>query len=206
MSTTRSGPARSTTPLFVTSLAQIRGLASPARQEIVDAVAAMGPVSVAVLAQSLGRTPNAFYFHIRKLESLGLLVRRSEGGTRGRPSVLYDVPGRPLTMVYQPAQSRTKGPMGKLVRSMVSTAARNFARGYRPETAVVSGYERNLWAARSKRWLSPRELREVNKHLRALMALLNSTSRATARKGQLMELTFVLAPAPVQGGSKGNAN
>lgn len=201
MSTTRSRPSRSTAPLFVTSLAQIRALASPARQEIVDAVASMGPVSVAALAQSLGRTPNAFYFHIRKLESLGLLVRRSEGGARGRPSVLYDVPGRPVTMIYQPAQSRTKAPMGKLVRSMVSSAARSFARGYRPEIAVVAGDERNLWASRSKRWLSPRELREVNKHLRALISLLNNTGE-TARKGQLMEFTFVLAPAPVQARSK----
>lgn len=198
MSTTRSRPARFTAPLLVTSLAQIRALASPARQEIVDAVASMGPVSVAALAQSLGRTPNAFYFHIRKLESLGLLVRRTGGGARGRPSVLYDVPGRPVTMIYQPAQSRTKAPMGKLVRSMVSSAARSFARGYRPGIAVVAGEERNLWAARAKRWLSTRELREVNKHLRVLMALLNGPSGASAGKGQLMELTFVLAPAPVQ--------
>lgn len=198
MSTTRSRATRPAGPVLITSLAQIRALASPARQEIVDAVSAMGPVSVAVLAQSLGRTPNAFYFHIKKLESLGLLVRRSASAALGRPSVLYDVPGRPLTMVYQPGQSRTRGPMGNLVRSMVSSAARSFTRGYKPEIAVVAGAERNLWASRSKRWLSARELREVNKHLRILVALLNRNSGATARKGQLMELTFVLAPAAVQ--------
>jgi hypothetical protein len=196
----------------ITDLAQIRGLASPIRQEIVDAVTAMGPVSVATLARSLGRAPNALYFHIQKLERLGLLVRREETaiGTRpqarsratraatgrGRPSTSYDVPGRPMMLAYQPGQSRTKAPMGKLVRSMLSSAGRSFVRAYRPDVAVVDGPDRNLWASRSKRMLSPRELRQVNAHLRALVAILNQPKPASTGKGRLVELTFVLTPSP----------
>jgi hypothetical protein len=196
----------------ITDLAQIRGLASPIRQEIVDAVTAMGPVSVATLARSLGRAPNALYFHIQKLERLGLLVRCEETaiGTppqsrsratraatgRGRPSTSYDVPGRPMMLAYQPGQSRTRAPMGKLVRSMLSSAGRSFVRAYRPDVAVVDGPDRNLWASRSKRMLSPRELRQVNTHLRALVAILNQPKPASRGKGRLVELTFVLTPSP----------
>src|SRR5947207_2203654 len=181
-------------PFLITSLAQIRALASPVRQEIVDALAAMGPLSVATLAHSLGRAPNAIYFHIRKLERLGLLVRLAGAAGRGRPSVSYDVPGRPMTLAYQPDQPTTRQPMGKLVRAMLSTATRIFVRAYSPDVAVVAGAERNLWASRSRCWLSPRELTEVNRHLRALVVLLNQTSGAPAGDRQLMELTFVLAP------------
>jgi predicted ArsR family transcriptional regulator len=157
----------------------------------------MGPASVAALARALGRAPNAFYFHIAKLEQVGLLVRRGGSGARGRPFALYDVPGRPMAVVYQPDQPKTKPPIVKLVRAMVASAARSFTRAYRPDVAVVAGPERNLWAARSKQWLSPRELREVNAHLQALADLLNRSDYERQEGDQLMELTFVLAPVPV---------
>jgi predicted ArsR family transcriptional regulator len=192
----QSKRARARRPAVITDLAQIRALASPVRQEVVDAVTAIGPVSVAALARSLGRAPNALYFHIQKLERLGLLVRGEGAAARGRPSTFYDVPGRPMMLTYQPGQSRTKAPMGRLVRSMLSSAGRHFVRAYRPDVAVVDGADRNLWASRSKRMLSPREVREVNRHLRALVALLNQPKPAPTGKGRLMELTFVLAPSP----------
>lgn len=198
MSITPSGRRRARNRPFITSLPQIRALASPVRQEIVDAVAAVGPVSVATLARSLGRAPNAFYFHIQKLESLGLLVRRNTSGALGRPSVLYDVPGRPMAVAYQPAQPKTRQPMAKLVRSMSASATRSFVRAYRPDVAVTAGSGRNLWAGRQKRWLSPRELRQVNRHLRALVTLFNHRNDLSSRGNLLMELTFILAPAPVQ--------
>ena len=188
--------ARAHRPNVITDLAQIRALASPVRQEVVDAVTAVGPVSIAALARSLGRTPNALYFHIQKLERLGLLVRCDGAAARGRPSTFYDVPGRPMMLTYQPGQSRTRAPMGKLVRSMLSSAGRSFVRAYRPDVAVVDGADRNLWASRSKRMLSPRELREVNRHLRALVGLLNHPNPASPGKVRLMELTFVLTPSP----------
>jgi DNA-binding transcriptional ArsR family regulator len=203
---------RAIRPAVITDLAQIRGLASPVRQEIIDAVTAIGPVSIAALARSLGRAPNALYFHIQKLEGLGLLVRCEEAAIgkrqpsrsratgvatrRGRPSTTYDVPGRPMMLAYQPRQSRTKAPMAKLIRSMLSSAGRSFVRSYRPDVAVVDGLDRNLWASRSKRMLSPRELRQVNRHLRGLVALLNKPRPEPTARGQLMELTFVLAPSP----------
>jgi hypothetical protein len=190
----RAATARKGTYL-ITSLAQLRGLASPVRQEIVDAVTGMGPSSIAALARALGRAPNAFYFHIAKLERLGLLVRRGASGARGRPFALYDVPGRPMAVVYQPDEAKTKAPMVKLVRAMVASAARSFIRSYRPDRAVVTGPQRNLWASRSKQWLSPRELRQVNAHLQALADLLNRADYERREGDQLMELTFVLARA-----------
>jgi SOS-response transcriptional repressor LexA len=190
----RAATARKGTYL-ITSLAQLRGLASPVRQEIVDAVTGMGPSSIAALARALGRAPNAFYFHIAKLERLGLLVRRGASGARGRPFALYDVPGRPMAVVYQPDEAKTKAPMVKLVRAMVASAARSFIRSYRPDRAVVAGPQRNLWASRSKQWLSPRELRQVNAHLQALADLLNRADYERREGDQLMELTFVLARA-----------
>ena len=185
---TRSG-AR---PYLITDPAQVRALASPVRQDIVDAVTARGTVSVATIARMLGRAPSALYFHIERLERLGLLVRRDIPTRRGRPSVGYDVPGRPMVLVYKPAQSKTRLPMGKLVRAMAASATRSFVRAYRPD-ANVTGLDRNLWASRSKGWLSPRELRRVNRHLQELTRLLHQASDAPGSDRQAMELTFILS-------------
>jgi predicted transcriptional regulator len=192
MPTARGKTRPTARPYRITDLAQVRALASPVRQDIVDAVTAMGVVSVATIAQTLGRAPNALYFHIQRLERLGLLVRRETPVTRGRPSVAYDVPGRPMVLVYQPAQSRTRVPMGKLVRSMAASASRSFLRAYGPD-ATVTGLDRNLWASRSKGWLSPQELRKVNRHLQELMRLLHHANGVPDGERQLMELTFILS-------------
>ena len=70
-------PAR---PLFpVRERAQIEALASPARQEVADGLQAIGPCSIADLADLLGRAPDSLYYHVRKLEKVGLVVAR---GTR----------------------------------------------------------------------------------------------------------------------------
>ena len=85
-------------PVLITRLAQIRALASPVRQEIIDAVSAMGPVSIAELARTLGRRPSALYFHFAKLEKLGFVVRRRPGSVRRPPSVLYREREPPCSM------------------------------------------------------------------------------------------------------------
>ena len=187
------GKTRSTArPYLITDLAQLRALSSPVRHDIVDAVTATGTVSVATIARMVGRAPSALYFHIQRLERLGLLIRRDIPTRRGRPSVGYDVPGRPMMLVYQPSQSKTRLPMGKLVRSMAASGTRSFMRAYGPD-ANVTGLDRNLWASRSKGWLSSRELREVNRHLQALTRLLHHASDAAGGDRQPMELTFILS-------------
>ena len=192
-------------PVVITSLPQIRALASPARQEIIDALSAMGPVSIAELARTLGRRSSALYFHFAKLEKLCLVVRRHPGSVRRPQSVLYreresalfDVPSRPMTLVYRPSDPKTKQPMAKLVKSMASMATRSFVKAYQPG-AVVNGFERNLWASRSKRRLTSNELERLNRNLSAVVGLLGQSNRGRGGQRQLIEVTFVLAPAPAK--------
>ena len=201
----------------IARLDQLRALASPVRQEIIDAVTASGPISISTLARVLGRTPHALYFHIRKLESLGLLKKKSGPGVRqgpslwydarGRPAVLYDVPSHPMALAYRPGDTRTHRPMTDIARAMARSAARSFAEAYRSGNAVVSGQRRNLWASRSKRYITPRELEILNAHLRAIVSLLNKSSVGTAgwSSRKLVELTFILAQPPAKTSSRRRA-
>jgi DNA-binding transcriptional ArsR family regulator len=183
----------------------IRGLSGPVRQEIVDAISSRGPISIARLARALGRSQSSLYFHIAKLEELGLVLRKGLQPSnptalpmyRERKSVLYDVPQRWIKVCYEPDQRETRKPIEKLVTSMAAMAARNFASAYQPG-AIVSGPNRQLWAARSKRFLSARELREVNRHLDAVARLFDHRDGGRAGPLHLVEVTVILAPAPVK--------
>jgi predicted transcriptional regulator len=50
---------------------QIRALASPIRQDILDALTAIGPCSVSELAAAIGRPADGLYYHIRHLLKAG---------------------------------------------------------------------------------------------------------------------------------------
>ena len=58
---------------------QLAAMASPRRQDIVDRLAATGPLSVKELAAQIGARPPALYHHIERLLEVGLIV---EAGTR----------------------------------------------------------------------------------------------------------------------------
>src|SRR3954463_6659873 len=62
---------------------QIRALASPIRQDILDAVTAIGPCSVAQLAVALGKPADGLYYHIRRLLDVGLLMEVAADGGGG---------------------------------------------------------------------------------------------------------------------------
>jgi DNA-binding transcriptional ArsR family regulator len=178
---------------------QLRALASPARQAIVDIVAANGPSSVREIAIRCGRPASALYHHVRMLRKVGLLTASNTSSTHGRPAVLLDVPGRPLAIRYLPDDRRTQLPMRKIVVAMTKAAARDFAQGYRPDVAV-RGDKRRLWAARSQAWLTDAELRSLNRLLRQIVRRVQTSAHRPRVRARLHSLTFVLAPAAVTSG------
>ncbi len=123
-----------------------------------DAVGLLGPSTVAEIAQFLGRSRRGLYYHVRVLQDCGLLVEEPSAGGAAR----YDVPGRPLSVRFDPGTSRTRQAVVALARSRFRSALRGFVRGCRPELAVTDGAHRNFWVTHWKSWLSNDELAEVN--------------------------------------------
>jgi hypothetical protein len=177
---------------------QIRALSSPIRQDIIDAVTAIGPCSVAELAATLGKPPDGLYYHVKHLLTVHLLRKEQSDGS-GRGELRLDVTQKPMYLDYQPARRANRSAVLRVIGAMLRSAERTFRRGFRPDVAVVQGPQRNLWAGRSRGFLSAEELAEVNVLLDRLITLMQSGRRdrpsdeSTDRS--LYELTFVLAPA-----------
>lgn len=173
--------------------AQVRALASPARQEICDTIEAAGPVTIARLAELMGRPADALYFHVRRLAKVGLLVEREPVKEGRHTAAVFDVVRRPLRLSYaSPVKSKD---IARVAAGIVRLASRDFGHAVASGSEAVDGPRRSVWAARSKGWLTPEELERVN-------ALLSEAARvlrgARPRPGaRAIALSFVLAPERV---------
>ena len=172
--------------------AQIRCLTSPIRQEIVDAIAASGAMSIADLARHLGRAADGLYFHVRALLRVGLLVEQSSIRRGKRFAAVYDVPARPLVIQQFPAQARS---IGRVVASALRLAGRDANRALKDRSTSTKGPARTLSAGRVKGWLTETERKRLNVVLDELLSILRSAQPGPQRT--LHAFTYVSAPAQI---------
>jgi DNA-binding transcriptional ArsR family regulator len=193
---TRRPPPRR--PVYrIREATQLDALVSPVRQEIVDSLQLLGPCSIATLAEDLGRAPDSLYYHVRKLEQVGLVVQRvlsRKGPVRpGRADVLYDVPGDRVLIDRQPQSAEETETLLGLVGAVLRMAERDLRAAFSAGVAVYRrSTRRNAWGGRCKGWLTQVELAEVREHLDAVMKIV---TRGKKRRGSsLHAVSFVLTP------------
>lgn len=182
-------------PFLIETPAAVRALCSPIRQEIVDAVVAAGPCTIAALGRHLGRAPDSLYFHVRRLLAVGLLVER-EAERHGRHvSAVYDVPGRPIRIAYEGRLAKPAGrrSINSVVQGAIRLGARDFARAVERGHGKASGPGRDLWGGRAKGWVGEAELAELCELVERASKILHGGRPGKGRKA--VSFTFVLAPA-----------
>lgn len=177
---------------------EVELLASPIRQEIVDTLEALGGTApVAALAAQLGRPADGLYYHLRLLAAGGLLEelpadaegRRYRTRAAGRRK-------RHMQLRYRPGTTANARAVARVAAGMLRIAGRDFEAGMGDADAVVAGPRRQLWAARTKGWVGPAEIEEINRLLARLGELLRQPR--DARRTRLLSLTWVLAPNPAR--------
>lgn len=175
----------------IRDLQQIRALASPMRQAIVDTLEAMGPCSVAELADLLDTPADGLYYHLRILKARRLVADAGEPGPT-RVQAVADVADAPMRVRYDPASRANAAAVGRVVGSMLRDALRSFRRAFRPG-AVVEGPRRTLWAGRRTAWLTGEELEEVNTRIEQLIVYL-AERRGRTPGGRFYSVTFAMSP------------
>jgi DNA-binding transcriptional ArsR family regulator len=171
--------------------AQLRALASPVRQEVLDVLDAAGPCSIAELGERLARAPDSLYFHVRRLMKVALVVEAGRKQEGRHAFVVYDVAARPLRIDRSKARAKD---MQAVVGGILRLAARDFRRGLDGTDAVATGPARNHAGARFRGWLDARRLARANELLEELGLLLRAGSPGAGC--QPVALAWVLAPVP----------
>jgi DNA-binding transcriptional ArsR family regulator len=183
---------------IIRSEKQLAVLASPQRQEVVDVLAELGPVSVSELAATLGRPADALYFHLRALVAAGLVRKSGSRASGTRSEVLYCTVAPELLLSYEPRREANRTAVSAIVRSML-LGIRDFDRAMRSSDVVVSGARRELWALRKTGRVSPERMTGVNDTIRNLVRAVSKPDG----KGRLYAITVLLTPLHRRGRTDG---
>lgn len=175
---------------------QRKALSSPIRMEILGQFITHEGMSIAEVAQRMGRPPASLYYHFRLLEQVGLL-----------PAVGSRQAGKRQEILYRPVASRfalAVSPSGAGVQEAMKTMSAAFRMAERDmEAALTSGNarpegaDRNFFGARMHARLDRAALAVINKHFRAIERILQRQSRkrrVSDDSDQYCSLTMALLP------------
>ncbi|MDH3216761.1 MAG: helix-turn-helix domain-containing protein [Candidatus Krumholzibacteria bacterium] len=176
---------------------QRKALSSPIRLEILGNFTTPGGMSIADIAERMGRPASALYYHIRILEKVGVLRQVGERPRTKRAEALYDVVA---DRIAYPTKAGV-GSQGRDALKAMSVAFRMAERDL--EAALASGKgrrdgeNRNFFASRAHCRASKSTLAKVNKLLREVDNILTKESRRNEYSDDATEffsLTVALLP------------
>ncbi len=177
---------------LVSTVDQMEALASPVRHQIHLAMEMLGRCSVNQLAERMDRVPETLYYHIRRLEKVGLVEQVANRIVSGREEAIYQLKAKRLRVDPGQTSPRFLRAMAKGCGSLLRFAQRSF------EQALVRKAERRLIPNRSLRIeqvavrLSTRKLAELNERLDSLQEFLIEADEPEVR--QMFVVTISTAP------------
>jgi DNA-binding transcriptional ArsR family regulator len=152
--------------------AQLAVLASPRRLDIVDALAAAGPLSVRELAAQIGARPSALYHHLALVIEAGLVV---EAGTRivnRKRETLYATPAPRMRLIRALAEGRHQEEMDEIVAALARQMERDFRAAGTMPGRCAQGEERNYGFFRLLARPGPEHLAAINARLQEIAEIL----------------------------------
>lgn len=183
-------PAQTARTYVVRTRDQLAALASGVRQELADALAQMGDVSVAELAATLGRPADALYYHLRILRQAGLVRDAGRRVRQGRSEALFRTVAPELRIDSEGVRRDGGEPLVAVVGAMLRLGARDYRRALADPQTALSGPGRELVAMRRTAWLDADQLARLNEAVDVLAA---PASGAPGR-GRLYAVTVLLTP------------
>lgn len=181
--------------LEISTVDQIRAIASPTRQALVDVIESTGPSSISQLARLLNCAPDALYYHVRQLVRNGIMQRVGNSNRTGRNAATYDLTAKPTRLKYVPGNKANARAISQLVGSMLRDSVRAFRRAHSAGIRV-KGKSRQLWAGRRTAWLTDKQLRILNRAVNGIVSFMDAANRKSEGT-TLYAFSFVLSPYQV---------
>lgn len=170
---------------------QVLCLASARRHDIIDKLAAIGPMSIRELAPLVGASPASLYHHVQQLLRVGLLV---ESGTRvinRRREQIYATPAPRMRLMRALSDPANKPAMEKIGAALARQFQRDFNGGLKSASARVAGPTRNHGFFRLVGAPGPEGMARINQHLTHIAEILWASA---GKKGELVAVGWMMAP------------
>ena len=173
----------------ITDPAHLKALASPVRQELIDLLGRTGPVSAAELGALVRRPADGLYYHLRALQRVGLVAAAGTRVSGGRSETLFRAIHREPALRHDPSPRGNTPAVVAIVAAMLRLGIRDFRQAAASAGVRTQGPRRELWALRVTGRLSPSEVADVNRRMRALRDTVAKPSQ-----GKLYAITILLTP------------
>jgi DNA-binding transcriptional ArsR family regulator len=152
--------------------AQIAALASPRRLDIIDALAAAGPLSVRALAAQIGARPSALYHHLALLIEVGLVAEAGARIVNRKRETLYATPAPRMRLIRALAEGRHREEMDEIVAALTRQMERDFRAAGTLPGRVADGDARNYGFFRLLGRPDPKNLAAINARLAEIAEIL----------------------------------
>ena len=179
---------------FVVSIvAQMEALGSPVRHQIHLTMEMLGSCSVNELAERMGRVPETLYYHVRRLEKVGILEQVGKRVGSRRDEAIFQLKAKRLRIDPSQTSPRFLKALAKGCGSLLRFAQRAF------EWALKAGVDRRVGPKRRLRIeqvtvrLSDRNLARLNERLDSVQGFLADADEP----GEQRMYVITLATAPL---------
>ena len=113
---------------LVSTVRQMEALTSPVRHQIHLVMEMLGACSVNELAERMGRVPETLYYHVRRLEQVGILEQVGSRVVSSREEAIYQLKAKRLKIDPNQSSPRFLKAMAKGCGSLLRFAQRAFER------------------------------------------------------------------------------
>ena len=182
---------------IATTAKERAALSSPIRLEILGSFISADAMSIADIAERMGRPAASLYYHFRIMEDAGILRRTgSRPGTKKSEALYLPVATRFAISVDPESPSTLKDAI-KTVSHAFRLAERDFEAALTSGQAKATGKHRNTYATRVHCRINKNTLAEINKHFSAVEKILMREARRSKLPpdaDQYLSLTLALLP------------
>ncbi len=183
--------AQSKKTFWVLEKKQVLCLASARRHDIIDKLAAIGPMSIRELAPLVGASPASLYHHVQQLLRVGLLVKAGSRVVNRRRETIYATPAPRMRLMRALENPANKPAMEKIGAALARQFQRDFNLGLKSDTSRAAGPSRNLGFFRLVGAPGPDGMAKINRHLTDIAEILWSSAGKT---GELVAVGWMMAP------------
>lgn len=146
----------------ITDPDQLQAVASPRRQDIVDRLAAYGPLSIRELAAHVGARPTALYHHMTRLIAVGLVLEAGTRVWRRRREQLYQTFAPRMRFSEAMLEPGNLAVMSDIVAAQTRQMARDFEAAQTSPVRLTEGQGRNHTFYRLVGRPTPAQLARIN--------------------------------------------
>ena len=186
----KSGRADKSETFWVLNRKQLLCLVSPRRQDIVDKLAAQGPLSIRELAPQMGCSAPSLYHHIDQLLRAGLIVEAGHRVVRRKREQIYATLAPRVRLKRALSDPANRALMARIAAALNRQLDRDFRAGLRAG-GRTDGPQRNLGFFRLVGAPDAKGIALINRRLDEIAEILWHAAGGT---GELISLGWTMAP------------